>query len=105
MPDRSRVRFQTKRERHPGPPGWGLGIGLTSQCHKELVEKTIQLSSQPNGCLGIRHGQEQINEKDYTLFYSGPKSGTGQLGTDFMISTKTKKYLIGFEPIMTDFVK
>jgi hypothetical protein len=27
-------------ERHPGPPGWGLGIGLTSQSRKnKFVEK------------------------------------------------------------------
>jgi exonuclease III len=45
------------------------------------------------------YGQGQINKKDYTLFYSGPKSRTGQLGTGFMISTKLKKNLIGFEPI------
>jgi len=32
-PDRARVRFQTKRDT-PGPPGWVLGIELTSQSHK-----------------------------------------------------------------------
>jgi hypothetical protein len=42
-------------ERHPGPPGWGLGIGLTSQSHKnKFVDKTIQLKFQPDGCLGGR---------------------------------------------------
>jgi hypothetical protein len=32
-------------ERHPGPPGWGLGIGLTSQSRNKSVER--------NGCLAV----------------------------------------------------
>jgi hypothetical protein len=32
------------KARHPGHPGWGLGVGLTSQSRKnKFVEKTIQL--------------------------------------------------------------
>jgi hypothetical protein len=43
-------------------------------------------------------GQGQINKKDYSLFFSGPKYRTGQLGTGFMINNKMKKHLIEFEP-------
>jgi hypothetical protein len=37
------------KERHPGPPGLGLGIRLTYQSHKnKFVPKTIQSKSQPH---------------------------------------------------------
>lgn len=37
------------KERHLGPPGWGLGTGLTSESRSKerLVEKTVQSNSQP----------------------------------------------------------
>jgi endonuclease/exonuclease/phosphatase family metal-dependent hydrolase len=37
MLERSKNRAQTKRD--PGPPGWGLGMGLTSSCKKNFVQK------------------------------------------------------------------
>jgi exonuclease III len=43
--------------------------------------------------------QEQINKKDCSLFFSGPKNRTGQLGTGFVTNNKMKKHLIGFKPI------
>jgi hypothetical protein len=35
MPQRSKGRVQIKR--HPGPPGWGMGMGLTTSTHKKNV--------------------------------------------------------------------
>jgi hypothetical protein len=34
MPDRSRVRTQTKKG-YPGPPGWGFGMELTTPHSKK----------------------------------------------------------------------
>ena len=42
MPDRSKVMTQTKNG-YPGPPGWGLGVGLTNPSHKKyFVEKLLK---------------------------------------------------------------
>jgi hypothetical protein len=35
MLERSKGIVQTKRD--PGPPGWGLGMGLTTPSHKKNV--------------------------------------------------------------------
>jgi hypothetical protein len=43
MPERSKVMIQTKR--HPGPPGWGLGGGLTTHPFEKIaVTKTHEMS-------------------------------------------------------------
>jgi hypothetical protein len=39
-------------------------------------------------------GQGQINKKDCSLFFSGPKNRTGQLSTGFMINNKMKKQIL-----------
>ena len=44
-------------------------------------------------------GQERIDKKDFTMFYSEPKTRTGQGGTGFIIDSVTRKSLIYFEPI------
>jgi hypothetical protein len=48
------------KEKHPGPPDWGLGIGLTSQSRKnKFVEKMIQLKFQPDGCLAVAKDHQE----------------------------------------------
>ncbi|PSN45867.1 hypothetical protein C0J52_19674 [Blattella germanica] len=40
---------------------------------------------------------EIIKKKDFTFYYGGPKTRTGQAGTGFFIRTKVMNYVIGFE--------
>ena len=42
MSDRLKVMIQTKRDRYPGPPRWGLGVTLTSSRKKVEVGKKCQ---------------------------------------------------------------
>ena len=44
-------------------------------------------------------GQGRIDKKNFTMFYSGPKTRTGLGGTGFMIDSLTRKSFIYFEPI------
>jgi hypothetical protein len=37
------------KERHPGPAGWGLGIGLTSQSHKKQTCRENNIIELPAG--------------------------------------------------------
>jgi hypothetical protein len=55
MRERSKGRVQT--ERHPGPQGWGLGMGLTtSSCKKCFVQKP---KNQPR--IGGKYGKRARN--------------------------------------------
>ena len=38
-----------------------------------------------------------IKKKDFTFYYGGPKTRTGQAGTGFFIRAKVMNYVIGFE--------
>jgi exonuclease III len=43
-------------------------------------------------------GQGRI-DKDFSLFYSGPKERTGRYGTGFIINAKMRKRSLSFEPL------
>jgi hypothetical protein len=45
MPDSSKVMNPDKKG-YPGPPGWGLGVGLTTPYHKKcFVEKLLKFET------------------------------------------------------------
>jgi exonuclease III len=43
-------------------------------------------------------GTALIKKQNYSLYYSGPSSKTGQAGTGFMLLKKIHHNVIGFEP-------
>ncbi|XP_071628707.1 craniofacial development protein 2-like [Temnothorax longispinosus] len=44
-------------------------------------------------------GNGRIDKKNYSMFYSGSETRTGQRGTGFIINSKMKKSYLGFEPL------
>jgi endonuclease/exonuclease/phosphatase family metal-dependent hydrolase len=44
-------------------------------------------------------GHGRVNKNNYSLFYSGPETRTGQYGTGFIINTKVKRSFLSFEPL------
>ena len=44
-------------------------------------------------------GHGRIDKKDFSMFFSGPKTRTGQCGTGFIIDAQIRKSFISFEPI------
>ena len=44
-------------------------------------------------------GQGEIKKKEYTVYYSGTENRTGQKGTGFIITGKTRESILGFEPV------
>jgi hypothetical protein len=58
------VKSEIPDRETPWSSRFRLGIGLTPQSHKkQFVKKTIQLSSQPDSCLGIRLGHRTRKKK------------------------------------------
>jgi exonuclease III len=43
------------------------------------------------------HGRD--DKKNYSLFYSGPETRTGQYGTRFSINSKVKRSFLSFETL------
>jgi hypothetical protein len=51
------------KDRHSGPPSWGLGIGLTSQSHKKQIcseEDTTEPSGMEENCIGSQSPQQTV---------------------------------------------
>ena len=44
------------------------------------------------------NGTGLIKKQNYSLYYGGPRSKTGQAGTGFILLKKMQNYIIGFEP-------
>jgi exonuclease III len=68
-----------------------LKPGKTQELAEEIVKTQIEI-------LALQEtrwpGREQINKKDYTLYYIRSKGKTGQAGTGFLLWKKIKKYII-----------
>jgi exonuclease III len=66
---------------------------------QELAE---QISKTQLEILAIKEirwsGNGLIKKKNYSLYYSGHSSKTGQAGTGFILLKKMQNYAIGFEP-------
>jgi exonuclease III len=43
-------------------------------------------------------GTSLIKRQNYSLYYSGHRSKTGQVGTGFILLKRMQNYVIGFEP-------
>jgi exonuclease III len=46
----------------------------------------------------IRWSETSLIKKNYSLYYSGHSSKSGQAGTGFILLKKMQNYVIGFEP-------
>ena len=68
----------------------------------KMQESAEQISKTQLEILAIQEirwsGTGLIKKQNYSLYYSGPSSKTGQAGTGFVLLNKMQNYLIGFEP-------
>jgi hypothetical protein len=66
---------------------------------KEIMEETGKARVDVVAVQEIRwQGQGRI-DKDFSLFYSGPKERTSRYETGFIINAKIRKSLLSFEPL------
>ena len=79
---------------------WNVQSMLKPGKKKEIMEELGKARVDVVAVQEIRwQGQGRIDKKDFSLFYSGPKEGTGQYGTGFIVSAKIRKSLLAFEPL------
>ena len=79
---------------------WNVQTMLKPGKTKEIMEELGKARMDVVAVQEIRwHGQGRIDEKDFSLFYSGPKERTGRYGTGFIVSAKIRKSLLAFEPL------
>ena len=66
---------------------------------KEIMEEIGKVRVDVVAVQEIRwQGQGRI-DKDFSLFYSGPKERAGRYGTGFIIHAKMRKSFLSFEPL------
>jgi exonuclease III len=66
---------------------------------QELAEQISKTQLEILAIQEIRwNGTSLIKKQNYSLYYSGHSSKTGQPGTGFLLLKKMQNYVIGFEP-------
>ena len=69
---------------------------------KQIMEEIGKVRVDVGAVQEIRgKGHGRNDEKDFSLFYSGPKERAGRYGTGFIISAKMRKSFLSFEPLTT----
>jgi exonuclease III len=81
-------------------PAWNvrnmLQAGKMAEVAGEILKYGMDVVAlQEISCRG--HGR--VDKKNYSLFYSGPETRTGQYGTGFSVNSKAKQSLFSFEPL------
>ena len=78
---------------------WNVRTLLHSGKMQELVEQISKTQLEILAALEIRQsGTGLIKKQNYSVYYSGHSSKTGQAGTGFILLKKMQNYVIGFEP-------
>ena len=78
---------------------WNIRTLLHSGKMQELAEQIRKTQLEILAIKEIRwSGNGSIKKQNYSLYYSGHSSKTGQAGTGFILLKKMQNYAIGFEP-------
>lgn len=79
---------------------WNVRTMLQPGKMQEIVKEIMKYGLDLVAIQEIRwNGQGRLDKKEFSMFYSGPEKRTGLFGTGFIVNAKTRRSVIGFEPI------
>ncbi|XP_071652474.1 uncharacterized protein [Temnothorax longispinosus] len=79
---------------------WNVRTMLQAGKMMEVAEEVLRYGLDVVALQEVRwKGNGRIDKKNYSMFYSGSETRTGQRGTGFIINSKMKKSYLGFEPL------
>jgi len=85
---------------------WNVQTMLQPGKMMEIADEVFKLGIDLVALQEIKwQDQGEINKKKFTVIYSGPENRTGQYGTGYIISRKTKKAIWNVNQLMIDYAE